>query len=575
MVKRKVAAPLILLLMLTLLAPFLPTVGASTPGDGGPEYHVDREYAKVWIRKDGTIDLFYNITLTCDQGSIGTLTVGMPNPFTITYVHDISGASLRNEDVSSGDFYGVDIHLKQRIYSGSSAAFTLMANVERMVWEDTTNRGNVGVQFIPAWWEEPPAPIHDLRVAVVLPEGVKQGEIGTSVPYDNLYTEENSYVVYWERKNVQAGAKFTCGISFPKGHVDKYYTRGGVDWIFIAVLVVLVAVIVSISVFVYRRVRRAVYERPRIMVEALGPARGLTSVEASVVIGLKPVRVLTMILFSLLFKGLVRVRETDPLIKLERVDVQEGVPCPPCGRESPAGARFCVGCGRPLEVKRERPMRYYEIDFLKALQPDGALGERQLARCYLGLRDNVDRKLKGYSRADTINYYKQVVERAWKQVTQANTPQLREEALEENLEWLLLDKDYEDRFGRAFPPDTIITPHPDWYWYWRGPYLPRGRIPTPRPTTTPRPTPAPTEFKPLPAQEFADRIVTGLEKAASGLVKNAESFADRLVKPKATRQSPKPVHQRSSCVCACAHCACACACVSCACACACAGGGAR
>lgn len=578
MVKKRVAAPLILSLLLTLMAPFLHAVGAFNPGETELTYHVDWEYAEVWIRKDGSIDLYYNITITCDQGSIGILTVGMPNPFTITYVHDDSGAPLKNEDVSKEEYYGVDVHLKQRIYSGSKATFTLLASVEEMVWEETTERGNVGVQFKPVWWENPPAPIHDLRVAMVLPEGVKQGEIETSVHYDRLYAEDNIYVVYWERRNLQAGAKFTCGVSFPKGYVDKYYT-GGVDWFFIAILAVLAAVMVIIAILVISRSRRAIYERPRIMVEALGPARGLTAVEAAVVIDSTPVKVLTMILFSLLFKGIVRVRETEPLIKLERVDAQRDVFCPSCGGENPAGARFCVGCGRPLEVERERPLRYYEIDFLNALKPDGSLDERQLARCYLGLSDNVDKKLRGYSRADTVKYYGQIVDRAWDQVTQADTSQLRGEALEKNLEWLLLDEECADRFGRAFPSDAIIIPHPDWYWYWRGPYPTRGRITTPRPAPvphpnhTPRPTPAPTEFKPLPAQEFADGIVTGLENAANGLVKDAEGFAEGLLKSKTKRQSTKPVHQGSSCVCACAHCACACACVSCACACA--GGGAR
>jgi hypothetical protein len=57
------------------------------------------------------------------------------------------------------------------------------------------------------------------------------------------------------------------------------------------------------------------------------------------------------------------------------------------------------------------------------------------------------------------------------------------------------------------------------------------------------------------------------------LVKNVEDFTKRLIPPKVSTQSSRPIRHKSRCVCACANCACACACVSCACACA--GGGAR
>lgn len=233
------------------------------------------------------------------------------------------------------------------------------------------------------------------------------------------------------------------------------------------------------------------------------------------------------------------IKETEPLIKVERVQ-------------------------KPLDAPL-RQLRYYEIDFLKAIEPDNSLNEREMARTYISLRENVDKKMRGYARNDTVNYYKSIVNNAWNQVKQANTPQLTEETIEKNLEWLLLDEKYGEKFKEALPPDILIIPRP--YWYWYGPHFPSKRTTTSTGTTTS------TEAKPIPAQEFADRIVTGIEKAAGGLVKNAEDFTKRLIPPKATAQSSKPVRHRSSCVCACASCACACACVSCACACA--SGGAR
>jgi len=177
------------------------------------------------------------------------------------------------------------------------------------------------------------------------------------------------------------------------------------------------------------------------------------------------------------------------------------------------------------------------------------------------LRDNVDKKMKGYSRADTVNYYKSIVSKAWSQVTGAETPELKLKNLDKQLEWLLADEKYVDRFREAFPTDVLIYPHPSWYWYWRGPYHVGGE--QPQAPSIPR-----EKVKPIPAQEFADRLVTSIERFAGNLVEDFERFADRIVAQKPVQQSSRPVRHRSSCVCACASCACACACVSCACACA-------
>jgi hypothetical protein len=210
--------------------------------------------------------------------------------------------------------------------------------------------------------------------------------------------------------------------------------------------------------------------------------------------------------------------------------------------------------------------RYYEILFINSIKSDGSLDERLLARAYMVLRDNVDNKIRGYSRTDTANYYKSIVSKAWTQVTQAETPELKLKTIDEQLEWLLADEKYGSRFRDAFPSDIMIHPYPFRYWYWGG--LGRtGRSKT-QDSTIPK-----VEPKPLPAQEFADRLVSSIENSANNMVKNFELLADRIVAPKPVQQSSRPVRKRSSCVCACASCACACACVSCACACA--GGGAR
>ncbi|MCD6263550.1 hypothetical protein J7L60_03980, partial [Candidatus Bathyarchaeota archaeon] len=98
-----------------------------------------------------------------------------------------------------------------------------------------------------------------------------------------------------------------------------------------------------------------------------------------------------------------------------------------------------------------------------------------------------------------------------------------------------------------------------WYWWWR--------YPRPVPPTR-GPSSGPEARRPLPGGELADRVATSLERAANGIVRNLEKFANSILPAAPRAVSKAPIRHGSSCACACVSCACVCACVSCACACA-------
>jgi hypothetical protein len=334
----------------------------------------------------------------------------------------------------------------------------------------------------------------------------------------------------------------------------------------IGAIVIVVVVIIAIAIAIVAGVAKSAYEAPRISVEALGANRGLTAVEAGLVLGLKPVRVLTMMLYGLLLKRLVVVTESEPLLKLKKLEKPV--------RES---------AGNATGDTAVHP-RYYEVDFLNAIKSDGTLDERELALVYQGLVNTVNQRLRGYSRQDTVNYYRSIVDKAWTTVTQAGTAELMGDALDKNLDWLLADDRFDDRFKTAFPPNIIIVPNPAWWWYWGGPHFPGGPQPSGQPSqpgaSVPQPSPTtpapsvPAKPTPLPGQDFANDIVRSLQGASNNIVRNVQDFANKLVPfAQAPAKGESSVAGRPSCVCACHACACACACVSCACACA--EGGAR
>ncbi len=505
-------------------------------------YRIDKEWATIWINEDASIELHYNITITYESNAQGWIIVGMPaSGFYIDSVTNLEGTQLTYNDLSSGDNYQIEAFFGNPMSPGDQDTVLIVAVVPNMLFRDNMNEGNVGMQFTPTYF---PEEVLDLRVAIVPPEGVTEEEIKTSEPAF-FTTVEGDLAVYWEEEDLPPNTRLTYGISIPEGYVTLPSTGGGLDlWTFLAFVLVIFGGIVII-ILILRRRRKEKYEKPKISIEALGPRRGLTAVEAAIVVNTNPAKVLTMVLFGLLLKGLVSILEVDPLIKVSQVEQTD----------------------RDTAPTRKR---YYEIDFLQAIEPSGVLDENRLARAYVSLRDNVDKKMKGYSRIDTEKYYNSIVAKAWEQVTQASTPQLKGTVIDQNLQWLLVDEKYSDKFRNAFPPNMLFLPRPGWGWYWHSPLVPSSGAPASTRPTRPSGTP---EYQPIPAQEFADSIVSGIEKATNNLVRDAENFAQRLIPPPKSAQSSRSVRRRASCVCACASCACACACVSCACACA--GGGAR
>ena len=506
-------------------------------------YHIEHQYVKLWVNVDGSIDLRYDIDIAVDSGRISSdIFVGMPNQdFTLGEAVDQNGNPLQiTKDFEEGP--AIDVHLSTPINTGGRQQFNVTANVQKMVYLDTTNPGNVGLQFIPTWWD---GTIRELRVLIVLPDGATSGNVKNQPDYDNLFPdpETGRLTLYWERFNLAPQQQFTVGVSFPKELVQQYQTqRTGIEAFIYDILlpnipsILILIVVIAVIVVAFRRARKLNYSKPTMKIESLGISRGLTAVEAAWLLGLGPMKIVVAILYSLLQKRAVWVTESEPKLKLEVMPEFKD----------------------PRSVK-DSALRYYEYRFLDAIKPDGTLDESGLAQSVGMVRDTVEQKMRGYNRQENIQYYRDIADKAWKQVEGAETPELASQAFDENLLWLYMD----DKFGSRVKDtlgNRVFVPDPTWWWFWwwasptRTPPIlgPTGGAPTPQP---------------LPGGEFADKIVTSLEKSANGLVANMEKFADSIAPAKAA-PSQSPARRGSGGSCACASCACACACVSCACACA-------
>ncbi len=457
---------------------------------------------------------------------------------------DQYGNMLAAADGSYEDNYRVNVTLHAPLEAEQTIRFNLTTNVARMIYED--NQTNVGMKFIPTWWEE--ARVLDLQVQIVLPPGVAAEEVATTEElWNGTFPEDDRLSIFWQRSDLSPNQRYTFGVSFPKEYMETYEAQPtGLAAFFLqygpALLILGVSIgVVGVVIYV---VRKRPYLIPTISTETLGIRHGLTAVEASYLLGVKPTRIVTEILYSLLKKRAIWVESTAPALKLKIM--------------------------QSFQAKTKTsatPLRYYEIDFLAAVRKAGTLDEEKLAQTIMFLRDTIEEKLRGYCRRDTIDYYRSIVTKAWAQVEQAGTPELASKAYDEQLLWLFLDPNYKARTQTAFR-DKAFQPSPLWLWYWYG-YSHYHPNPTYKPNVE---TPTQAAKPPtIPGADFANNIATAVENSSNRIVTNIEKFANAIIPLPAAKSSTQPAHHKSSCVCACAACACACACVSCACACA--GGG--
>ena len=512
-------------------------------------YSLDHEWAQIFINQDGTIDLTYNVSLTLTSGDpINYVQLGQPKgDFTVGEATDLQGHQLQTSDSSSGNNYQVKVNLYQPLTAGNTIWFTVTTNVAGMIYNDTKNPNNYGMQFAPQWMQE--VPVNDVRVLIVLPPKVVINDVKTLPDkfWNSTSTVEGRTAVFWQIPVLLPNEQYLLGVSFPASSMPNYkptQASGGIGLDTILALIVLPIIAIIVVTVVVQVARKNTYSSPKVSMETLGIRRGLTAVEASYLLDMKPTQIVTEILYSLLQKRAVWVESANPAIKLRIMPEYKNK----TGTD-------------------QNPLRYYEIDFLNAVKENGTLDEEKLAHTVMFLRDTMEQKLRGHSRRDTVNYYGKIVKKAWLQVEQAGTAELSSKAYDEQLLWLLLDPNYRSRTETTFH-DRSFQPSPFWFWYWYG-YTRYN----PHPMYTPNVDAPAKAAKPpqIPGAQFADNIATAVEKTSSNIVTDIEKFANAILPMQPKKASHTPARHDAGCVCACAACACACACVSCACACA--GGG--
>jgi hypothetical protein len=556
-VKRR--ASLLLLLAVLLLA---------LPGSAWAQnysFQMTRQTVDLFMNADGTVDIDFEFEFANNQGGapIDFVDVGFPNDsYSLSNVSaEVNGQRVATLETSPYVDSGVAVGLgPNAIPPGQTGRVRVfVSGVEDMFFTDNSDDTYASLQVSPTWFDSKfVTGSTDLRVTLHMPPGVGP-EDPRWQPAPSGFPEEpetgiddQGRVVYsWRNPSARGDRQYLFGASVPKsalpasaistqtelpspGASSSFDPEALIGFLFCGGIFAFILFVGWIGVTSQSR-RKLKYLPPKISIGGHGVKRGLTAVEAAILLETPMDKVLTMILFAVIKKEAASVVSRDPL----ELDIADPLP---------------------------QGLRTYEQDFLVAFgEKDKRNRRKALQDVMVKLIKAVAKKMKGFSKRETVNYYRDITQRAWSQVEAADTPEVKSKAFDEVMEWTMLDREFEDRTQDVFRTGPVFVP------VWWGRYDPGFGGGAARPATVPTSAPAApggrggVSLPTLPGSAFAANMVNGIQNFSSNVVGNLTSFTGNVTK--VTNPPPPPSKSGggwsgggSSCACACAGCACACAC---------------
>jgi hypothetical protein len=545
------------------------------PGSGQAQnlsFYVDLlDVHAIW-NEDGTLSLDYLIIFRNSPtgNPIDYVDIGLPNKhYDLGSIYaEINGIAIN--DIQDSDYLpagvsGIALGLGvNEIKPGDTGELWMyVGKIERVLYPDNTSDDYVSVRFATTYFDRKfVLGQTETSVTFHLPPGIQPDEPRWHTSPSGWQNEPNTgfddqgRITYnWVNTSVNAYTPYEFGASFPKRYIPETaivrpsalpsFDLLALEDIIGALMPLLcigfIGFFIVIGV-VSDRKRKLQYLPPKITIEGHGIKRGLTAVEAGILMEQPMDKILTMILFGVLKKNAASVVNREPL---------------------------------KLEIKPPLPesLHPYEKDFLEATNKAPGPGrQKALQETMVNLVKSVSQKMKGFSHRETVSYYKEIMQKAWDQVEASDTPEVKSENFDKVMEWTMLDRDYERRTRDVFRSGPVFVPM---WWHRFDPGYGRTSGPS---TSTAKPVsfPIPTagaggqsgpSLPHLPGSDFAASLVNGVQSFSGNLVGNLSDFTSGITQR--TNPPPRPSSSSShrgggggsscACACACAGCACACA----------------
>lgn len=566
-----------------------------------------------WIESDGTVSVSYDYSIqNTDSGdTIDYVDIGTPNNSFL--LRDVE-VSVNGEKITEGikvtyaDYnatglsYGITLEMgSYSIPAGDSAkVYVLIPGLHSMLYEadsetiNGTETGFAGFEFMPNYFSSKyVSGTTDYNFQLVFPLGVTDSTSyyyepenwpGNSEP--EAWIEDDQVVYQWHNSAASASKEYIFGGKFPSAVLtsadnvtptsttDSSGESGGFQETLYTILGGLICLVpVAGLIFaIYKYVNKKKikssknYFPPQVKTDGEGIKRGLTAVEAAVLLELDIDRVISMIIFGLAKKGAIVIKSQDPF----EVEIADPLP---------------------------DGLYEYEINFVDALrETDSKKRMNKLRQAINRLILSTSKRLEGFSLNETREYYKSICDKAWKQVEEADTDEMKSKLLGDHFGWAMLAEEPEKKVETVFTGGTFYEP--SWWWRYDPTYRPAHVHPS-HPSHPAHPNSGSvfsdtntgadshtetsshsdngggsTAMPVLPGAMFARSITNSARSLGNKLTGNTQEFQSRIrntTNPVPVAPSDSSSRHRGGGGGGGSSCACACACDSCACACA--GGG--
>lgn len=450
---------------------------------------------QVFVQPNGTARVVYDITFQNSTfgAPIDVVDIGLPNAASArnfaSMQASMNGVAL--DDIRRSEFVdpGVEVHLDgQTIQGGESGTLHFEFVARELIYQDVTRQGFVSLRITPTWYGSQFVEGNsDVKIAIHMLPGIPPEELFyQNTPFTSLARFQDHTVAVWEFNDTRATGPHLVGLSFPERGITSGIIRQSVldladlwlrenatlRWVLGALAIGLFGFLffrfsggTGISVFVILsagliglfyvsplvhlcsfiplaglilfnelglRQKRKEYLPAIAQVEGGGIKRGLTAPEAAVLLEMPLSRVLGLVIFGLLKKRVVTQEKDTPLI----VKVADEYAMPPQSGKERAAARLKAA------QKNGIVLQTYEQGFLDALEakPGVPVSQIDFGGPMKNLISGVADRMKGFDLSDTQDYYQAIVKRAVTEAQSIGDVPLKEQAIDRNLEWILMDQ---------------------------------------------------------------------------------------------------------------------------------------
>jgi len=583
------------------------------------DFSVPELRMEVFVRPNGSAHIIYSITFANSPFGEPITIIDIPTPHEnydlSNMTASIDGAELSDIRVSEFIDTGVEIHLHDRpIPTGETSILRFAFTMPDMVFQDTTDSEYASFRIRPADFDPSMVSgVSDIWIAIHTLPGIDESELlYQNVPFNDKINFEDHSVASWRWENGSLLEENLVGLSFPKRGITQVIEQSSIDlaveWLednpnarvilgaltlilfglaYLRltggtglVLLVLIGVgvvallitnplsqlillplsLISVGLVEWILSRRKPHYFPAVVqVEGGGIKRGLTAPEAAVILELPLNKILLLILFGLLEKGIFKQIADEPL------EVQIAPEFKSTGSNKDERQKERLRIAQNLGIV----IRLYEHRFIDMLEKKSGTPVYKIdfSVPMKALIKHTASKMKGFDLSDTQDYYRSIIKKAMDKARKIGEIPERERYLDSNLQWLLLDDDY---------PTVFRAPSYHYRPIWVRPFPSSDRISMP---SSPRSSaPGQTSFTDVAASfsgwtektmgRLADSIAPGALKVTGPAGAVNLSGIDRVTGDVFTALSESSSSGGGS-----SGGGCACACAGCACACACAGGG--